>query len=90
MHPGKSALLTKGVTVAWNETPWSEGIAAAWTAAQRKTDYAELCRPEGRIFFAGEHLSYIGAWQEGAALSAHEAMGLLATRVAGDGVTAKS
>lgn len=88
MHPGKSALLSKGISVAWNETPWSEGIAARWTEAQRKTDYAELCRPEDRVFFAGEHLSYIGAWQEGAALSAHEALALLATRVAGDRVVA--
>lgn len=87
MHPGKSALLTKGVTVAWNETPWSGGIAARWTPEQRKTDYAELCRPEDRIFFAGEHLSYIGAWQEGAALSAHEAMALLHTRVVADRLT---
>jgi monoamine oxidase len=87
MHPGKSALLTKGVTVAWNETPWSEGIAARWTPEQRKTDYAELCRPEDRIFFAGEHLSYIGAWQEGAALSAHEAMSLLHTRMVADRMT---
>jgi monoamine oxidase len=31
-------------------------------------------RPEGPIFFAGEHLSYVHFWQEGAALSAHEAM----------------
>ncbi len=50
--------------MAWNETPWSEGITARWTPEQRKTDYAELRRPEDRIFFAGEHLSYIGAWQE--------------------------
>lgn len=89
MHPGKSALLAKGVTVAWNETPWSGGIAAMWKPEQRATDYAELCRPEGRIFFAGEHLSYIGAWQEGAALSAHEAMALLQARVAGDRLTEK-
>lgn len=89
MHPGKSALLTKGVTVAWNETPWSEGITARWTPEQRKTDYAELCRPEDRIFFAGEHLSYIGAWQEGAALSAHEAMTLLHTRVVAERLSEK-
>lgn len=89
MHPGKSGLLEKPLTVSWTQTPWSEGIAAQWTPEQRKTDYLELCRPEGRVFFAGEHLSYIGAWQEGAALSAFEAMKLIATRAAGDGVTTK-
>ena len=33
-----------------------------------------MLRPEGPIFFAGEHLSYVPFWQEGAALSAHAAM----------------
>lgn len=28
--------------------------------------------------FAGEHLSYVGLWQEGSALSAHEALKLVA------------
>jgi monoamine oxidase len=39
--------------------------------------YAELLKPEGPIVFAGEHLSYQPAWQEGAATSAHEALKLL-------------
>jgi monoamine oxidase len=37
-----------------------------------------LLKPEGPIVFAGEHLSYQGLWQEGAALSAHEALKLVA------------
>ncbi|WP_420136657.1 flavin monoamine oxidase family protein [Sphingomonas sp.] len=86
MHPGKSGLLEKPLTVSWTQTPWSEGVAAEWKSEQRATDYAELCRPEGRVFFAGEHLSYIGSWQEGAALSAFEAIKLLARRVADDHV----
>lgn len=43
----------------------------------RPASYLELLRPEGPIVFAGEHLSYQGAWQEGAALSAHEAVKLI-------------
>ncbi len=89
MHPGKSALLEKPLTVSWTQTPWSEGIAANWRPEQRATDYAELCKPEGRVFFAGEHLSYIGAWQEGAALSSFEAMKLIAARSAGDKVVTR-
>jgi monoamine oxidase len=34
-------------------------------------------KPEGPIVFAGEHLSYQPAWQEGAVLSAFEAMKLV-------------
>jgi monoamine oxidase len=42
-------------------------------------------KPEGPILFAGEHLSYVGLWQEGAALSAHEAIKLLHAMAAESG-----
>lgn len=85
MHPGKGRLLDKGVTVAWGLTPWSEGVGPIhpdWAQTGRGSRYAELLRPEGPIFFAGEHLSYVVFWQEGAALSAHEAMRLMARQAA--------
>ena len=83
LHPGKSRLLTKGVTVGWGLVPYSEGVGALWDDGPkgRGQQYAELLKPEGPIFFAGEHLSYVGLWQEGAALSAHEAIKLLQARV---------
>jgi monoamine oxidase len=59
LHPGKSSLLSKPLTVAWDQTQWSGGVGAEWKPEQRKTDYLELCRPEDRVFFAGEHLSYV-------------------------------
>lgn len=80
-HPGRSGELTAPVTVAWDQTPFSEGVAVGWEEAQRATDYATLCKPDGPFFFAGEHLSYINAWQEGAALASHEAIQLLQARV---------
>jgi monoamine oxidase len=82
LHPGRSHLLEKGVTVAWGLTPWSEGVGAMWREDGRDSDrgpiYAELLKPEGPIVFAGEHLSYQPTWQEGAASSAHEALKLVA------------
>jgi len=82
LHPGRSGLLNKGVTVAWGITPWSEGVGAMWpgglsAVGSRPAAYAELLRPEGPIVFAGEHLSYQPTWQEGAVLSAHEALKLV-------------
>jgi monoamine oxidase len=86
LHPGKAHLLAKGVTVAWGLTPYSEGVSPEWPGLDgqgpRPALYAELLKPEGRIIFAGEHLSYQPAWQEGAALSAHEALKLLASMAA--------
>ena len=69
---------------------YSEGVGALWDegpGGARGQKYAELLKPEGPIYFAGEHLSYVGLWQEGAALSAHEAIKLLQARVAEQGVT---
>ncbi len=89
LHPGKSQLLSKGVTVGWGLVPYSEGVGALWNegpGGARGQQYAELLKPEGPIYFAGEHLSYVDLWQEGAALSAHEAIKLLQARVAELGV----
>jgi monoamine oxidase len=83
LHPGRSHLLGKPVTVAWGLTPYSEGVGATWGDPEyggnpdRGQVYAELLKPEGPIIFAGEHLSYQPMWQEGAATSAHEALKLL-------------
>ena len=78
LHPGRSKLLSKGVSVGWGLVPFSEGVGALWPNNDRGAQYAELLKPEGPIVFAGEHLSYQGLWQEGAALSAHEALKLVA------------
>jgi monoamine oxidase len=84
LHPGQSRLLSKGVTVAWGLTPYSEGVGALWPDFDGRPEpggrgplYAELLKPEGPIVFAGEHLSYLPTWQEGAALSAHAALKLV-------------
>jgi monoamine oxidase len=77
LHPGHGNDLAKPITVAWSLTPWSEGVGPSspdWFQEPRPPRYAEQLKPEGPIFFAGEHLSYLLFWQEGAALSAHEAM----------------
>jgi monoamine oxidase len=80
-HPGRGKELAKPFTVSWKQTPFSEGVAVNWSEAQRTGAYAALCKPDGPFYFAGEHMSYINAWQEGAALSAHEAIKLLQARV---------
>lgn len=82
LHPGKSALLEHPVIVNWGQVPFSEGVGALWgngpgDTGRRTGAYLELLKPEGPIVFAGEHLSYAGLWQEGSALSAHEALKLV-------------
>ena len=94
LHPGRSHLLSNGVSVGWGLVPYSEGVGALWPdddnpGASRGQRYAELLKPEGPIVFAGEHLSYQGLWQEGAARSAHEALKLIASMTMEQGRPAK-
>ena len=55
-----------GIAVAWHRSPFTLGCAGDWTDAAREEHYDNLCQIDGRIVLAGEHASYIPAWQEGA------------------------
>ena len=57
------------------------GSAGDWSDEARKAHYNDLCDIDGRIVLAGEHASYIPAWQEGAILSALDAITRLHKRV---------
>lgn len=81
VHPGRGAELQRPVSVAWHKVPYSLGSWVHWATPAEK-EYTLLNKPEGRVHFAGEYLSQIGAWQEGAALSAHHAIAAIANRVA--------
>jgi monoamine oxidase len=52
-----------------------------WDEDGRKDAYPILCEPDGRIYLAGEHLSYITGWQEGALESSWQQMTKLNKRV---------
>ncbi|MEL7067634.1 MAG: flavin monoamine oxidase family protein [Cyanobacteria bacterium J06581_3] len=73
---------TKGVTIAWEKIPYSLGGWAEWDDDQREQAYQVLLQPDGPIFLAGEHLSYLTGWQEGSVRSALLAVEGIASRVA--------
>lgn len=60
--------------------PQQTGQATA-ARTQANPGYETLIEPDGRIVFAGDHVSHIVAWQEGAALSALRAVQQVADRV---------
>ena len=70
-----------GVTIAWEKVPYSRGGWADWEDEQREGAYQVLLQPDGPIFLAGEHLSYLTGWQEGAVRSALTAVESIASRV---------
>jgi len=81
IHPQYKADFETGVSVAWHRVPFTLGCAGEWSDAARRDHYDNLCQIDGRIVLAGEHASYIPAWQEGAILSALDAITRLHARV---------
>ena len=81
IHPQYRAEFENGVSVAWHRVPFTLGCAGDWSDEARTAHYNDLCQIDGRIVLAGEHASYIPAWQEGAILSALDAIQRLHKRV---------
>jgi monoamine oxidase len=76
LHPGRGRELEKPMAVTWSKVPHSLGISARYTTDQ-DANYAVLSAPDGPYHFAGEHLSHVGAWQEGAMLSARRTINMI-------------
>ena len=81
LHPQYTEAFENGVAVGWHRVPWTLGCYGQWSDAARDAHYDNLCALDGRILLAGEHASYLPAWQEGAALSALDAVRRLHARV---------
>jgi monoamine oxidase len=81
IHPQYRAEFENGIAVAWHRVPFTLGCAGSWSEKMRDEHYDNLCQIDGRIVLAGEHASYIPAWQEGAILSSLNAIARLHERV---------
>jgi monoamine oxidase len=81
MHPGASRWLEQGVTVAWSKIPHTSGAWSAWSKPARAAHYQPLLKGDGPYLFAGEHMSYITGWQEGAVRSAHKVLADIGDRI---------
>ena len=81
LHPQYRAEFENGIAVAWHRMPFTLGCAGDWSDQARAEHYDDLCQIDGRIVLAGEHASYIPAWQEGALLSSLDAITRLHERV---------
>jgi monoamine oxidase len=65
----------RGATKYWNEDPWIKG-SYSFTGVGQERDFLELARkPEGCVFFAGEHTSPFRASMNGAIESGVRAAG---------------
>lgn len=71
IHPQYDAEFENGFSVAWHKVPYTLGGWANYSDDNRKKYYPTLNRPDGAIYLAGEHLSYLTSWMAGAFESAH-------------------
>ena len=81
LHPGSAAHLSHGVSVAWKNIPYTRPAGRNGAARRGRRSYRLLLKGDGPYLFAGEHMSYITGWQEGAVRSAHVALADIGRRV---------
>ena len=74
IHPQAAKEFDGGMTMAWHRSPFTLGCYGLWTSETREKYFKTVSTMDGRVVMAGEHISYIPAWQEGAILSALEAI----------------
>jgi monoamine oxidase len=72
IHPQYAKEFENSFSVAWHQTPYSLGGWAAYKEETRRDHYPALNRPDGRVYLAGEHLSYLTGWMAGALESARK------------------
>jgi monoamine oxidase len=70
VFPGARENFEHGVSKCWSEDEWTRG---AW-AHPNQDQLRQLMQPEGRIHFAGEHISNASSWMHGAFESALRAV----------------
>ena len=80
IHPQYSKEFEHGIAVGWHRSPFTMGCFGVWSEEARSQHYDNLCQIDGRIALAGEHASYLPAWQEGAVTSAIDAIGRIHQR----------
>jgi monoamine oxidase len=80
LHPGHGSDLLHPVAVAWQNVPFNLGPWVHWPEGP-SAEYNLLNQPDDRVYLAGEHLSHVNGWQEGAVLSAHGVVSKICQRV---------
>ncbi|SNT27592.1 monoamine oxidase [Granulicella rosea] len=80
LHPGHGKELRNPVFCGWGRVKWNEG---SWieTYGGGPDGYNTVIEPDGPIYLAGDTISHIVGWQEGAALSARRAVDMISAKV---------
>ncbi|HUG48984.1 MAG TPA: flavin monoamine oxidase family protein [Candidatus Limnocylindria bacterium] len=65
IHPGIRHEFEVGASHAWYGDRWARGAFAMFAPEQQSNLYDDIVKPEGRVYFAGEHCSLYHAWIQG-------------------------
>lgn len=84
LHPGFTDWVhaDRGLSIAWKKMPHIEGGWSEYTHETNPDIYRRADIGEGNVILAGDFLSQMPGWKEGALLSAQRAVGRIAFRVA--------
>jgi monoamine oxidase len=66
IHRQYTTEFENGFSVAWHRMRWSKGSWATYSDNLRNDAYPLLIEPQGRVYLAGDHVSYVNAWMQGA------------------------
>jgi monoamine oxidase len=73
-HPGLKANVETMYVKIWHQDPWTKGALGIPGPGQLTSILLGAEKPEGRVHFAGEHLSRFQGWMQGALESGLRAM----------------
>jgi monoamine oxidase len=76
IHPEieEAAMVDDFATMFWDEYPWTNASFAELLPGQQESMHEAAAKPEGNVFFAGEHTSLDTGWIQGAVSSALRAV----------------
>jgi monoamine oxidase len=85
IHPQYTREFETAYSVAWHRLRHNRGCFALYDTATRQSAYPALFESDGVVYLAGEHMSYLTGWQEGAVLSAQAVVAQFAHRTTAPG-----
>jgi monoamine oxidase len=71
VHPQYATDFEHAFSVAWTRVPWNRGSWRSESDAAHEA-LAPLREPDGRIYFAGDYMTEMSSWMQGACESARE------------------
>ena len=81
IHPQYDTAFESSFSVSWHKTKYNLGGWAVYSTDTRKEQYPVLLKPDGQVYFAGEHLTYLNAWMAGAFESARSVVTNIHSRI---------